>query len=170
MEAYREPGGACNQNIQSVNEFESSRVRTKLPEGSAQQKKGKIMVHFSVWLAETFQVWVTQAGFCFPVSRHGQASESSFLSYWSPPYNSINSRSSPPPVTVFFLALWVYRGITPFRKKRLMGLANSQEVMGRGQGFFQCGFKAVMKCGVEIFRNPWPLGYSTLLLFFICWL
>lgn len=34
-----------------------------------------------------------------------------------------------------------------------MGLANSQEEVGRGGTLFQYGFKAVMKC-VKTFRNP----------------
>lgn len=142
MENCREPGDAFNQNIGAVNELESSRVRTKLLKGSALQKKGKIIAHFSVWLTATFKLELLWRP-CLPVSRHSQAPESPLLALRALPTILWAA------VTISFLALWIYRGFVLFRIKRVMGLANSQEEVGRGGLLLQYHFQAVVKCGVE---------------------
>lgn len=116
------------------------------------------MVHFSVWLAATFKSELFQQ---VPTAMlAGTAKHQNPDSYsLSPPYISINS-TSPAPVTVFFLTLWTSRESFPFRIKRLVALANSQEVESRGKMLFQFSFKAIMKCRVKTLRNSWPLNLA----------
>ena len=157
-ESYREPGDGWHQNREVLNAVESSRVRTKLLKGSMLQIKGKVMVHFSVWLAATLESELPQqvpTSLSVGTAKHQNAHLYSIITSLNP----INS-TSPPPVTVSFLALGTSGGVIPFRIKRLMGLANSQEVEGRGEMLFQYSFEAIMKCRVKTLRNPWPLSLA----------